>query len=189
MKGQNATEFLLTYSWAIIVVAVVIGLLAYLGFSNLNSYEPERCAFAGSALTCNGNYLGNHAGSVGNVLTLRSLNISNNYNKPVVICQVICSANPPSPPPAVPACGNNGLRAIAPGESVNLFDNWAADSNYVAPPDADPTCLNEQGNAFEAPVNTMYKGKIYVYFSYPGESAGPTQHNATAELAARVGQS
>ncbi|MBI2664247.1 hypothetical protein HYX10_02795 [Candidatus Woesearchaeota archaeon] len=43
-KAQAAMEFLMTYGWAILVVLVVIGALAYFGVLNPSSLVPERCA-------------------------------------------------------------------------------------------------------------------------------------------------
>ena len=42
-KGQAAMEFLMTYGWAILVVLVVIGALAYFGILNPQTLLPERC--------------------------------------------------------------------------------------------------------------------------------------------------
>jgi hypothetical protein len=50
-KGQAALEFLLTYSWAILVVIVIIGALAYFGVLNPENFIPEMCTFA-AGLSC-----------------------------------------------------------------------------------------------------------------------------------------
>jgi hypothetical protein len=42
-RGQAAMEFLMTYGWAILVVLVVIGALAYFGILNPSILLPERC--------------------------------------------------------------------------------------------------------------------------------------------------
>jgi len=44
-RGQAAMEFLMTYGWAILVVLVVIGALAYFGILNPSTLLPERCEF------------------------------------------------------------------------------------------------------------------------------------------------
>ena len=40
-KSQQAMEFLMTYGWAIIVVLVAIGALAYFGVLNIKNLSPE----------------------------------------------------------------------------------------------------------------------------------------------------
>jgi hypothetical protein len=42
-RAQAAMEFLMTYGWAILVVLVVIGALAYFGVLNPQILLPERC--------------------------------------------------------------------------------------------------------------------------------------------------
>ena len=44
-KGQASLEFLMTYGWAILVVMVVIGTLAYFGILNPSILLPEKCTF------------------------------------------------------------------------------------------------------------------------------------------------
>ncbi len=44
-KAQAAMEFLMTYGWAILVVLIVIGALAYFGVLNPQRLLPERCIF------------------------------------------------------------------------------------------------------------------------------------------------
>ena len=44
-KGQAAMEFLMTYGWAILVVLVVIGALAYFGVLSPSNLLPEKCTF------------------------------------------------------------------------------------------------------------------------------------------------
>jgi uncharacterized protein (UPF0333 family) len=45
-RGQAALEFLMTYGWAILVVLVVIGALAYFGVLNPTMFVPERCTLS-----------------------------------------------------------------------------------------------------------------------------------------------
>jgi uncharacterized protein (UPF0333 family) len=42
-KAQAAMEFLMTYGWAILVVLVAIGALAYFGVLSPDNFLPERC--------------------------------------------------------------------------------------------------------------------------------------------------
>lgn len=52
-RGQAALEFLMTYGWAILVVLVAIGALAYFGVLRPEKLLPEKCVIAtGSGLFC-----------------------------------------------------------------------------------------------------------------------------------------
>jgi hypothetical protein len=50
-RGQAALEYLVTYGWGFVIIIVVVGALAYLGFLNPTRYIPARCSF-GSQLEC-----------------------------------------------------------------------------------------------------------------------------------------
>ena len=56
-KGQAAMEFLMTYGWAILVVLVVIGALAYFGVLSPSTLLPEKCTFPVS-LSCTDHNVG-----------------------------------------------------------------------------------------------------------------------------------
>tara|TARA_Y100000310_G_scaffold336633_1_gene421708 strand:- start:336 stop:821 length:486 start_codon:yes stop_codon:yes gene_type:complete len=51
-KSQAALEFLMTYGWAILVVLVAIGALAYFGVLSPDKFLPEKCQFP-AGLACN----------------------------------------------------------------------------------------------------------------------------------------
>ena len=50
-KGQAAMEFLMTYGWAILVVLVAIGALAYFGVLNPSRFLPASCT-VGPGIGC-----------------------------------------------------------------------------------------------------------------------------------------
>src|SRR3989344_682255 len=50
-KGQAAMEFLMTYGWAILVVLVAIGALAYFGVLSPGKFLPESCII-GAGFSC-----------------------------------------------------------------------------------------------------------------------------------------
>ena len=50
-KGQAATEFLITYGWAIMGVLIVVSALAYYGIFNTQKYVNDVCDF-GTQLYC-----------------------------------------------------------------------------------------------------------------------------------------
>jgi hypothetical protein len=51
-KSQAALEFLMTYGWAILVVLVAIGALAYFGVLSPDKFLPQKCTLpAGVACT------------------------------------------------------------------------------------------------------------------------------------------
>ena len=67
-KAQAAMEFLMTYGWAILVVLVVIGALAYFGVLSPKKLLPDKCLFGPGIGTCN-DYM-----ATGTTLTLELTN-------------------------------------------------------------------------------------------------------------------
>jgi|SRR3989344_782376 len=51
-KAQAAMEFLMTYGWAILVVLVVIGALAYFGVLSPKKLLPDKCLFGAGVGSC-----------------------------------------------------------------------------------------------------------------------------------------
>ena len=51
-RGQAAMEFLMTYGWALLVVLVAIGALAFFGVLNPGQFLPETCTIM-PGLSCN----------------------------------------------------------------------------------------------------------------------------------------
>ena len=50
-KGQAALEFIMTYGWAILVVLVAIGALAYFGVLSPDKFLPSKCTLQ-SGIAC-----------------------------------------------------------------------------------------------------------------------------------------
>lgn len=50
-RGQGAFEYLMVYGWALMVILIMIGTLAYFGVLNPTKYLPDRCYF-GAPLLC-----------------------------------------------------------------------------------------------------------------------------------------
>ena len=71
-KAQAAMEFLMTYGWAILVVLVAIGALAYFGVLKADKFLPEKCLIpASSGLFCDEFTTSSSTGTI----TLRIKNI------------------------------------------------------------------------------------------------------------------
>ncbi|MEM0149706.1 MAG: hypothetical protein QXW10_02315, partial [Candidatus Micrarchaeaceae archaeon] len=97
IKSQSALEYIITYSWAILIIGVVVGLLYFYGFISL-SLRPSACAINGSVL-CEDSMIGInvHSGAylVGMLLTNTNqypisnptINVSlDGYNSGKVVC-------------------------------------------------------------------------------------------------------
>lgn len=168
-RGQNAVEFLMTYAWAILVVAVVIVVLGYLGLPALSNNEPERCSFPAGSLVCNRLAMVKTT-DAGGYVEIDELNITNNFNKAMHICTIGCSAGQAGPkgwpdyfsPLVTDACGENS-NVVEPGQSKKIIGGGSPAAH----------CRDETGTTLAYPaVGALYRGKIYVLYSYADETAG-----------------
>ena len=82
-RGQAAMEFLMTYGWAILVVLVVIGALAYFGILNPQTLLPERCELQ-MGLHCKDYLISTDANNNGEI----RLTIENGRGNDIVVTKV-----------------------------------------------------------------------------------------------------
>ena len=104
-RSQAAMEFLLTYGWAILVVLVVIGALAYFGVLDPSQLFPDKCLFGPGIGTCKDHMiLGTNEGGIvwtslvnglGNrIKTVKMEIVSSNIEcTPISIAQISSTSN------------------------------------------------------------------------------------------------
>jgi len=107
-KGQAAMEFLMTYGWAILVVLVAIGALAYFGVLSPEKLLPEKCVIpTGTGLFCDKSLVA--ADATADTVKIR---IKNSLADTVTITAIAIN----------PACGETTYtaRTIAPDASEDF---------------------------------------------------------------------
>jgi hypothetical protein len=80
--GQAALEFLATYGWAMLVVLISIGALAYFGVFNAGDAQPESCLMS-TGLACGGYQLK----SIGQDTQL-TLYLKNSFGKAIKLQEI-----------------------------------------------------------------------------------------------------
>ena len=96
-KAQAALEFIMTYGWAMLVVLIMIGALAYMGIANPKKLLPESCTFS-TGVSCK-DFLLSHSGTddlrvqftiennMGKAITVGPVNVtSRNTNNDMIAC-------------------------------------------------------------------------------------------------------
>jgi hypothetical protein len=173
-RGQNAVEFLMTYAWTILVVAIVIAVLGYMGLPYLNNAEPDRCNFPAGSLQCNQLTLTRGADGTA---TIQGMDITNGFNKELHVCGALCSAQatgtnglPLAQGTPFPACGGN-TDTLGPGKSK-------VRSQAVS-------CYDSRGELAQVAVGAQYHGSVYIAYSYADETSG-SAHVAVADAVSRV---
>ena len=97
-KGQAAMEFLMTYGWAILVVLVAIGALAYFGVLNPGRFLPSSCTIT-PGISCEDFVVNDASDTI--TLTLRNgigddidsvqVNITKPDDETSLICDLTCT--------------------------------------------------------------------------------------------------
>ncbi|MBI2145009.1 hypothetical protein HYU18_01665 [Candidatus Woesearchaeota archaeon] len=108
-KGQAAMEFLMTYGWAILVVLVVIGALAYFGVLSPSTLLPEKCTFPVSVSCTDFGF--DEAGTT----TIRMM-LQNSAGKDMVVWSVDAVSD---------ALGGPGGSGLTNNQCISCVDNTA----------------------------------------------------------------
>ncbi|MGE0793365.1 MAG: hypothetical protein AB7V77_04285 [Candidatus Woesearchaeota archaeon] len=83
-KAQAATEYLITYSWAFVIILAAIGTLTYFDAFNPSKYIPDSCDF-GEQLVCVDYFVGtNSTGLPGDII----LRFRNNFEQDIRILYI-----------------------------------------------------------------------------------------------------
>src|SRR3989344_9344575 len=86
-KGQAAMEFLMTYGWALLVVLIAIGALAFFGVLNPSKFLPNSCSLA-PGFACNDFKA---AGSTDTITLIVQNGLGDNLN---TVSMVLNNSNP-----------------------------------------------------------------------------------------------
>jgi hypothetical protein len=116
MKGQAALEFLMTYGWAILVVLVVIGALAYFGVLNPSMLMPEKCTLQ-TGFSCKAHRVDATTNSI-------SMIIQNGIGKEIIITGMNITA-----PIMTGYCeyNNTGRTSLGTGRELQVTLNCSSD--------------------------------------------------------------
>ncbi len=119
-RGQAAMEFLMTYGWAILVVLVVIGALAYFGVLSPDTLLPEKCTFP-VQIGCK-DYKVTDRGGAGNPTDVITLILQNGAGRDMIIRKVNATSD------ALAATGCSSTISSSP-KTVRNGDSYAFSLN------------------------------------------------------------
>lgn len=145
-KAQAAMEFLMTYGWAILVVLIVIGALAYFGVLDPGKLLPEKCVFP-TGLHCNDYFM---------TETAVALSIQNGMGRDIEILMIWVNETSKN---ALENCGNAGL-----AEDGNLSNGQTQTFNLA--------CDNGPGGGLRA--GSKYKFDALLRYKYVGSTFNHT---------------
>jgi len=154
---QSSIEYLSTYGWAILILAVVIAALAVLGFFSPQSAAGTTCVI-NQGFTCTQPYLSSNG--------ILSFTLVQNKYQDVNVTGVGCSSN----------SSNSHITAPynPPSNQINMHQATSHVFNVQ--------CYSNTGN-FVGAVGTPFAGDIYV--NYVDDVAG-FSYSATATVYAKI---
>jgi hypothetical protein len=129
MKLQSAMEYLMTYSWAILVLAVVLGALYALGLFSPGSFVNTQCILP-AGLACTNVYMLSNG--------LVYLNLLQVTQQPINVTYIGCNANN-TVAHMYPAniginIGTNQIRLQIGANYTFLVQCWSGNSQYASQP-------------------------------------------------------
>ncbi len=141
-SAQAAMEFLMTYGWAILVVLVVIGALAYFGVLSPSTLLPEKCSFPVS-VSCSDHVIG--TGSLGVILQngagrdMKVLGMTATSEALIGLCSTEGDSKVPIITDSCPVSSGLGLRGCTGGatfrngesKTISMSDDTFDRCNFV----------------------------------------------------------
>ena len=118
-KGQAAMEFLMTYGWAMMVILVMIGALAYFGVLNPTLLVPDRC-ISSSDFSC----IDYEVLAPAEKVPVVSVVLGNGVGRTIYFEQVTCEHNGQSVPGSAVDRGSGTIIAVG--------DAWSPREEIIA---------------------------------------------------------
>ena len=155
LKAQSAMEYLTTYGWAILIIAVVVSVLAASGFFSAKTYTRNFCIFPADFSCVNG-----YLASTGNFF----INLQQSTTAPINITAMGCNTNATVAymtqyaPPVYLQIGNNVTKSVA--------------------------CFYINGTAYVQPPGTVFRGYFIINYTdlqtgFPHTEIGKLQEVVT----------
>ena len=136
LRLQSALEYLTTYAWALLVIAIVLGVIFSLNLFNSNNYVSTQCTL-GQALACENAYLNENG-----ILTLKVLQYGSD---PINITAYGCTQN--STLTRMKTLANPIAIPIGSSETLAI------------------QCYDDAGNPVSASIGTVFTGGIIINYT------------------------
>ncbi len=135
---QSAMEYLMTYGWAIIIIALVIVVFYALGFLNANTYATQSCTLQAGF------------GCIGSVLSdsgVLVLNLEQGTQDPINVTGVSCNEQQDATSLQAPINPPSNQVEVLAGANATIYLE----------------CYN-QNSLFSGPIGTPFRGYLTIYY-------------------------
>jgi len=165
-KLQAAMEYLMTYGWAILIIALALGVLYSLGVFNPNRLKPVGC-FLPAPFSCQ---IQSFKGSNGNL----SILLGQGSGQTITITGVACVDNSRLsnglPSNNADWFNPSGTTTIGSGGTTTLTNIY---------------CINPGGSKFNGSIGSSFAGSIIIKYSY-GSTATPPYYYTSGAISAQI---
>ena len=147
LKIQTAMEFLITYGWAVMIIAVVLASIAAIGVFNLGSFAKNECV-VGEGFSCGNFFLSDNG--------LLTVNIFQSLQDPINVTEIGCNQ------------GGVSTNMQAPYNPPSNQEYITVGGNYTF----GVFCYTSQNTIFTASPGGLFSG--YLVINYTDEVTGET---------------
>ncbi len=160
-RGQAAMEFLSTYGWAVLIIALVLAALLWLGVFNVQQGIPERCTFQAGLECSDVRLTGSTSASP---VYLSQITLRNRMANTLYICSISCSNDLQAATTGAPAAIVTPAECATSGE-VAILQSGQKQTIVLSSPSqcADYFAGSLSTNIYKA--GDTYSGSIAVYYS------------------------
>ncbi len=135
LRAQSAVEYLTTYGWAILVIAVVLAAMFALGLFSPSSYVNNECIFPAEFSCLNSQMFSNG---------IVTINVEQSTSSPINITSIGCND----------AGVLTNMHALSPALNVQIGSNASMSVQCYA-----------NGTAFSGGVGGVYKGDLILNYT------------------------
>jgi len=170
-KLQAAMEYLMTYGWAILIIALALGVLYSLGVFNPNRLKPVGC-FLPAPFTCQ--IVSVNTGGVATII------LGQGSGQTITINSTACVDNTRPNNNGIPSTSSDwstpipsisgGSLTIPSGGSVSLTNIY---------------CINPSGSRFNGTIGSTFSGSLIIKYTV-GSSSSSTFYYSVGSISAQI---
>ncbi len=174
-KVQSAMEYLMTYGWAILIIAVVLAALDFLGVFNGNTFVGPSCLATPGYLCSNPVMTANANGP-----NLLSFNFKQDSGETLYNVSFMCAASSSSQ-------GYPNVNITSTNYGAQTSSNLTVLTSGSSVTVSGLECYSNNGNLFkDNPIGAVFSGTLWIRYNLQGYPSSDYQYAKIAKITAKV---
>ncbi len=171
-KAQSAMEYLMTYGWAILIIAVILAALDFLGVFNTGTFIGPSCLATPGYLCSNPVMTANANGP-----NLLLFNFKQDSGETLYNVSFACAASSTS----------QGYPNVNVNSGFNTSSNLTVLTSGSSVTVSGLECYSSNGNLFkDNPIGTIFSGTLWIRYNLQGYPSSEYQYAKIAKITAKV---